>query len=144
MKKSLVVGCLAIVAVAVIVSQMRTRSMPPIAASPVAETSHSDVTIGVEAFMQNVDNHRGRIRVEGVVSVISATNQTLGLIDLREFRTCGLEQCAELTLPVRWTGAMPAVGQAVRADGEVQEARGKLVFVAQNLEKTEPLPAKAQ
>ena len=93
--------------------------------------------MGVEALMKNVERHRGHIvSVQGVVSAVSASDHMLGLIDFREFQECGLDGCAELTLPVRWGGAMPAAGQAARIEGEVREAGGKLVFVARALEKT--------
>ena len=98
--------------------------------------------LGVEQFMKNVDRYRGDVRVEGVVFAVSATNQMIGLIDVREYQTCGLKECG-LSLPVRWTGAMPAVGEAVRVGGNVQTKRGKLSFVAQTLQKVS-LPPKGK
>jgi hypothetical protein len=99
-------------------------------------------TIGVEKLMKNVEQHRGSIRVEGVVSATSAEHRSLTLIDLRELRECGVTTCAEFKLPVRWTGPMPAVQSIVRVEGEVQETGGKFVFVATSLEKSQ-LPEKA-
>ncbi|MBI3427899.1 MAG: hypothetical protein HY011_33670 [Acidobacteria bacterium] len=138
MKKTLIIAGLTIIAATIVVSQIQTNSAPPAKPPPsTVESSKTNTVLGVENFMRNVDRYRGRVQVEGVVSSVSATNQTLGLIDVREFQTCGLEKCAELTLPVRWTGAMPTVGQAFRANGEVQKEKGKLVFVAKTLEKFE-------
>ena len=137
MKKPLIIAGLTIIAATVVVSQIHTNS-PPSAKPPAsAAASKTNAALGVENFMKNVDRYSGEVRVEGVVSAVSTTNQMLGLIDVREFQTCGLEKCAELTLPVRWTGAMPTVGQAFRADGEAQKEKGKLVFVARTLEKFE-------
>lgn len=102
-----------------------------------APPAPAKAALGVEALMKNVERHRGHmVSVEGVVSSVSASDHMLGLIDFREFRECGLEGCAELTLPVRWAGAIPVAGQAARVEGEVREADGKLVFVARALEKT--------
>lgn len=143
MKKPLIVAGLTIIAATVVVSQIHTNSPPSAKPPSSAAAAKTNAALGVETFMKNVDRYRGEVRVEGVVSSVSATNQTLGLIDVREFQTCGLEKCAELTLPVRWTGVMPTVGQAFRANGEVQKERGKLVFVAKTLEKFE-LPAKGK
>ncbi|ODU25133.1 MAG: hypothetical protein ABS95_00900 [Verrucomicrobia bacterium SCN 57-15] len=138
MKKVLILtGCVAVVA-ALAFWQMRTRSAPSATPALTAEYSTSNGALGVETLMKNVDNYRGNVFVEGVVSAVSTTNQMLAMIDLREFQACGLEQCAEFTLPVRWAGTMPAVGQAVRAEGDVQETRGKFVFVAKALEKRGP------
>ena len=116
MKKTLIIGCLMVVVAPIVVSQIQTNSAPPATPPPAAKSSSTNVVLGVENFMKNVDRYRGNVRVEGVVITVSATNQMLGLIDVREFQTCGLEQCS-LSLPVRWTGTMPAVGQAVHADG---------------------------
>jgi hypothetical protein len=47
---------------------------------------------------------------------------------------CGVTNCAELVLPVRWAGSMPTTEQTVRIEGEVQESAGKMIFVASRLE----------
>jgi len=143
MKRIIIIGGLMIVAAATVISQTLTNSPPP-AKPPAAESSKTNAALGVENFMKNMKRYRGEVRVEGVVSAVSATNQMLGLIDVREFQTCGLKECGGLTLPVRWMGAMPTVGQAVRTDGEVQKTKGKLVFVAKTVEKVELPPTKAK
>ncbi|MBL9207381.1 MAG: hypothetical protein JNN01_20035 [Opitutaceae bacterium] len=88
----------------------------------------------VEWLMRNGEGLRDKITVEGVVRQVSAKARALALIDVQEFRECGLKACAEYELPVRWQGAMPAVGRGVRASGFVEKARGKLVFVARSIE----------
>jgi hypothetical protein len=77
------------------------------------------------------------VRVEGVVSAVAATEQSLTLIDVAELKRCGVVTCAPLSLPVRWNGPMPAVPDVVRLTGEVQDHQGKLVFLASALEKVE-------
>ena len=93
--------------------------------------------IGVEALMHDVDRYRGTLQVEGAVSAASAETQTLALIDTKELERCGVTTCAPLSLPVRWTGTLPAVGQLVRIEGSVSESDGKLVFIAQTLDPVE-------
>ena len=137
MKKNLIIAGLTITAATSVISQTQTNFSPP-----AAKSSKTNAVLGVENFMRNVERYRGDVRVEGVVSAVSATNQTLGLIDVREYQSCGLKGCA-LSLPVHWTGEMPTVGQAIRTDGEVQKTKGKLVFVAKTLEKVE-LPKKGK
>ena len=100
--------------------------------------------VGVETLMKNVDEHPGVLRVEGVVSAVSAERQSLTLIDTRELEECGVTTCAEFKLPVRWKGPMPAVRDVVRVEGEVQERDGKRVFVATGLEKMPPLAEKTR
>jgi hypothetical protein len=100
-----------------------------------ASDSKPDATLGVEQLMIDVENYRGEIRVEGVVSSVVPTKQMLSLIDTREFKECGITTCAQFTLPVHWKGSMPAVTDTVRIDGTVKELEGKLVFEAKGLEK---------
>lgn len=94
----------------------------------------SSAVLGVEAFMKNVDAHRGPVRVRGVVSAVDAATRTLALIDSAEFEKCQVTSCAELALPVRWTGPMPAVEETVEVEGQAEEDGGKLVFVATKVE----------
>lgn len=94
--------------------------------------------LGVDEFMQHVEQHRGTVRVEGVVSAVAPAQQTLALIDRREFQACAVTTCARLTLPVRWTGPMPALRDLVRLEGKVQHEGGKLIFKARTLEKVTP------
>ena len=90
---------------------------------------------GVDDFMKNVDRHRGKVSLEGVVSAVAPEQQTISLIDAKEFQACGVTTCAQLTLPVQWRGPVPAVGDLVRVEGQAQEVKGKLMFVADKLEK---------
>jgi len=90
---------------------------------------------GVDDFMKNGDRHRGKVSLEGVVSTIAPEQQAISLIDRGEFQACGVTTCPQLTLPVQWRGPMPAVGDLVRVEGEAREVKGKLMFVADKLEK---------
>lgn len=95
-------------------------------------------SVGVEELMRDVDSHKGEIVIEGVVSAVSASERRVALIDAAEFENCGVVTCAEYTLPVRWTGDLPAVKDLVRVRGSIGDDGGKLIFVATNAEK---LPA---
>ena len=103
-----------------------------------AAPSPRPLPLGVEEFMKHVDRHRGEVRVEGVVSAASAKDRKLALIDVKEFKECGVVTCAEYTLPVRWTAEMPALKDRVIVEGKVEELEGKLVFVARLLSRVEP------
>jgi hypothetical protein len=107
-------------------------------------TTESRDALCVDELMQNVDRHPGIVWVDGVVSQISAANQTLAVIDVEEFQQCGTTECARLILPVRWAGAMPVVQDTVRLEGEVQNSGGKLIFVARKLEKIKPKPGETK
>ena len=94
--------------------------------------------LSVTELMKNVARHRGPVRVEGVVSAVDPGQQAIILIETREFKACGVTNCASLYLPVRWSGPMPQVRDLVRLEGEVKEWAGKLVFEARTLKKLLP------
>jgi len=91
--------------------------------------------LGVDDFMKNVDRYRGKVSMEGVVSAVAPEQQVISLIDAKEFQACEVTTCAQLTLPVQWRGPMPAVRDLVRVEGQAQEVKGRLMFVADKLEK---------
>jgi len=91
--------------------------------------------LGVDEFMKNVDRYRGKVSLEGVVSAITPEQQLISLIDPKEFQACEVTTCAQLTLPIQWGGSMPVVRDLVRVEGQAQEVKGKLLFVADKLEK---------
>ena len=100
-------------------------------------TETDEEAVGVDELMRNVDHYEGRLRVIGVVSGTSTADHTVALIDIAEFEECGITTCASLTLPVQWSGPMPSVEDTVEIAGEVQELEGRLIFVAETLEKVE-------
>ena len=91
--------------------------------------------LGVDDFMKNVDRYRGKVSLEGVVSAVAPEQQVISLIDSGELQACGVTTCAQLTLPVQWRGPLPALRDLVRVEGQAQEIKGKLMFVADRLEK---------
>jgi hypothetical protein len=91
--------------------------------------------IGVDDFMKNVDRYRGKVSVEGVVSQVVPEQQAFSLIDPKEFQACGATTCAQLTLPVQWRRPLPTIRDLVRVEGQAQEVKGKLRFVADKVEK---------
>ncbi len=135
MKMRLMVVCVALASMVVAVAQ--TASKPKASTSAAAVDAKTNGVVGVNKFMRDVDSYPGRVQVEGIVKTVSAKSQSLGLGDCEGCGKCEAGSCAELVLPVRWTGAMPSVGQGVRVTGEVQKRKGKLTFVASAVEKVQ-------
>ena len=75
--------------------------------------------------------------IEGVVSSVAGNEKMLTLIDRREYEQCNSLGCAKLTLPVRWDGPMPQLGQTVHTTGRVANEESGKVFVAQALNAVE-------
>ena len=72
-----------------------------------------------------------RIDVVGVVSRRDAAKGTFALIDRAECSKCPSTSCAPPSLPVRWTGNLPAVRETVRVKGSVRDTEaGKFLFAA--------------
>ena len=91
-------------------------------------------SVGVDELMQNPELYSGVIRVRGVVSGVSEEDQSLALIDPGEYEECDVTTCADLTLPVRWSGEPPELAQKVELVGDVQEVDGQLIFVATDMQ----------
>jgi hypothetical protein len=94
--------------------------------------------LSVDLLMKEPERHPGSIRVEGVVSITFPSRRQLGVIDLEEFKRCGVVSCADKVLPVRWEGAMPAKEQRVLLSGELKKTGGRWEFVAGKLERLDP------
>jgi hypothetical protein len=126
--KSFVVYVIAVMAVALL-----PVFNPALQAGELAAASPK--VLGVDDFMKNVDRYRGKVSLEGVVSAVVPEQQAISLIDAKEFQACGGTTCAQLTLPVQWCGPLPVVSDLVRVEGQAQEVKGKLMFVADKVEK---------
>ena len=95
----------------------------------------------VERFMEGSPEVGGPHRLRGVVGQVRADRKLFSLADLsdrEELLEGGKTKC--VTLPVRWTGSMPALHQVVLVQGMVKDHDGQLVFVASSVAS---LPAEA-
>jgi len=107
--------------------------------------SNPAVVLGVDQLMKDVERHKGPIRVQGVVTAVVPDKRMIALVDIEQFKKCGLLTCPTyLVLPVRWSGVMPSLKDAVIVEGQVKESGGKLVFESKNLEKLTPQPGGAK
>ena len=104
-----------------------------------AAASPSGPLFDVERFVEGDPEVRGPLRIRGVVGQVRADRKLFALVDLsdrEELLEAGKTKC--VTLPVRWSGSMPVLHQAVLVEGTVQDEAGRLVFVASSVA---PLPA---
>ena len=136
MKIKLIAIVTCVVLAVVAVGRWSPRNRPVAEATDRPTTRPAGGPLGVDDLMRNVSLHQGSVSVLGVVSAASPAEQMLVLIDSKEFGECGTTTCATLTLPIRWTGAMPQLSQTIVADGQVQEVTGRLVFVASAIRPT--------
>jgi len=120
---------LLVLVLAALIAESRTKGAP----KAVHAAPAPGEPLGVDTLMKQKAPPAGLLLVEGAVSTISPAEKTLLLIDSTELKACGVTTCAELTLPVRWEGKMPAVKEIVRLRGQVKSEGEKLIFVADEL-----------
>lgn len=70
--------------------------------------------------------------VTGVVRTVTPEDSLLTLIDVEEYKTCGLSDCC-LYMPVRWHGDMPKMKDIVTVQGTIQATESGMVFSANKL-----------
>lgn len=100
--------------------------------------------VSVEDYMKNIDDYPDSVVVEGVVSSVMPDDKIFTMIDVEEFRRCGVTNCAALTLPVSWSGDMPEEKDVLTVSGRVEDSDGKFIFVADAYEKIELSEEKAE
>jgi hypothetical protein len=98
--------------------------------SPATSVS-AETVLSVGDFMRKHKTARAPRTVEGLVGTVAPKEGIVGLTDCAQDERCVGEACCDtLTLPVKWTGALPTVGQRVRIVGTIEEQAGGRVFVA--------------
>ncbi len=86
----------------------------------------------VDEAMRNLKEDTTTIAVQGVVQSVMPDKHLLALVDIEEYRRCGINECC-LYMPVRWPGTMPAVEDFVVVTGAVASSDSGLVFLAREL-----------
>lgn len=95
-----------------------------------SKPSSIPVQTSVETLMQSPKNFLNQpVTVRGVVSRHGKASNVFMLISDEEFAKCGLTNCAEYELPVRVSGAVPAIGDSVVVEGTILRENGKFAFV---------------
>lgn len=102
-------------------------------------TTSAKTVVGVEELMKHRSRYKGPVTVKGVVSQVLPSEHLVQLIDQKEFEECNSASCSGLSLPVRWSGAMPSRKQLVLVNGTIGSEGGESVFMAESI--TIPKPA---
>ncbi len=79
--------------------------------------------LSVDELAANPAAHSGRVSVVGVVGTVNP-GKGFVLVDVREFKNCGLSCLTEPgtnKIPFLWTGAAPQVKQTVQVDGILEK-----------------------
>ncbi len=83
--------------------------------------------------MKNPEQYAGSVTIQGVVSRIFPKDKMIALIDIQEVKECRVITCANLTLPVKWSGDMPEPAETVQISGRIEKEDNKMIFIALTL-----------
>jgi hypothetical protein len=95
-------------------------------------TADTQAVLGVDNAVRNLKPDTTARIVTGVVRTVSPEDKLLTLIDVEEYKTCGLSDCC-LYMPVRWQGEMPKMKDIVTVEGTIEATESGVVFSASKL-----------
>lgn len=119
-------------------SEQSTPSQPDIHGDEVATTPRATdgsehvasappaiETVGVDAVAKDPTAHGGPIAIEGVVGQVVQSRGAFTIIDVAEFKMCGVTTCARYSVPVmvspeEFEGTLPENKQTVVVIGELE------------------------
>ncbi len=93
--------------------------------------------LSVDELAANPAAHSGRVSVVGVVGTVNP-GKGFVLVDVREFKNCGLSCLTEPgtnKIPFLWTGATPQVKQTVQVDGILEKTAKGFSIKAEKVTK---------
>ncbi|NIA21625.1 MAG: hypothetical protein GWP05_06605 [Anaerolineaceae bacterium] len=134
-------GIVAVVLAAVVVAAGITYSFirqedgpvdrgPPVTAGP----DSSSKIVQVDDLAKSPEDFKGRIVLRAVVVGLKESEGVFGVIDSREFESCGRLTCAETILPVRFSGRLPGLKTVVEITGRVVRGEKGLIIDAEGVE----------
>ncbi len=100
-------------------------------------TTKSGKPLSVDELAANPAAHSGRVSVVGVVGTVNP-GKGFVLVDVREFKNCGLSCLTEPgtnKIPFLWTGATPQVKQTVQVDGILEKTAKGFSIKAEKVTK---------
>ncbi len=100
-------------------------------------TTKPEKPLSVDELAANPSAHSGRVSVIGVVGTVNP-GKGFVLVDVREFKNCGLSCLTEPgtnKIPFLWTGAAPQVKQTVQADGILEKTAKGFSIKAEKVTK---------
>lgn len=128
MRHPVLVACLVAAVIGVVVLGLSRGSAPH---APHPASGHATAVLGVEALIEHIKGITGPVRVKGIVGQVLPEEHLFSLVDLsdrEELLATGQTQC--VTLPVRWSGQMPAPRDVIVVEGTVNESNAERVFAA--------------
>ncbi len=87
------------------------------------------IILEVDDIAADPSAYSGAIAVRGIVSFADLANSTFGIIDVREYKLCGVVTCAANEIPIsvpltKYSGELPGVEDEVLVYGETFSSGG--------------------
>lgn len=90
--------------------------------------------VHVDDLAKIPERFTGEIMLRGVVFGVNESDHVFGIIDSGEFESCGVLTCAEILLPVRFSGDLPKPSAVVNVKGRVVRGDEGLIIEAKGVE----------
>ena len=108
-----------------------TAAGPPVAANSIT----SSRIVHVDELAETPEDFKGEITLRAAVAAVNESEGVFGVIDAREFESCGQLDCCERTvLPIKFAGDLPEPRTVVEITGWVVQSELGLVIDADHIE----------
>lgn len=116
-------------------SFIRQKDAPPDTGLPVTTRPEaSSKIVNVDDLANSPEDFRGRIVLRAVVVGTEKAEGVFGVIDSREFESCGVLTCGKNILPVKFSGRLPEPSTVVEIAGRVVRGEKGLIIEAKRVE----------
>ena len=99
-----------------------------------AKSATSSKIVHVDDLAKSPENFKGEIMLRAVVAGVRKSEGVFGVIDSREFESCGVLTCAENILPVKFSGNLPEPKAVVEITGRMVRVEKGLIIQAKRVE----------
>ena len=90
--------------------------------------------VHVDDLAKSPGDFKGQIVLRAIVMGVKESEGVFGVIDSREFESCGALTCAENILPVKFSGRLPEPKAVVEITGRLIQGKRGLVIEAGRVE----------
>ena len=116
-------------------SFIREKDVPADVVPPVtAGADTSSKIVQVDDLARNPGEFKGEIVLRAVVVGVRKSKGVFGVIDSREFESCGTLSCAKSILPVKFSGRLPEPKAVVVITGQMVRGEKGLIIEAKRVE----------
>lgn len=91
--------------------------------------------LNVDSVAADPGAYKGDIKVQGVVAKVDTSDSVFSLIDIREYKACGVVTCASKFVPVRYSGTLPEVKEELVVTGEMASSPKGYVLEGKDLQR---------